>query len=201
MTFRYRVCRVARTLARHYADQITQPTASPAAQSMFLQIQFSHLSHSANTATNHQILNLLHAQYIQYSVFLASWQRILFSFASSIQFKISSQSSEGQYRIISSPHHTGSHSLSTPSPHINFHKLLPKWCLFTEHSNGVSGWLVAGVPIKCESVKISQIIQFSRLAFDPCYKLLSILHKILNIPRQSPDGGPSSHRQQVSPTL
>ena len=125
MTFRYRVCRVARTLARHYADQITQHSALPA-QSMFLQIQFSHLSHSANTATNHQILNLLHAQYIQYSVFLASWQRILFSFASSIQFKISSQSSEGQYRIISSPHHTGSHSPSTPSPHINFHKLLPK---------------------------------------------------------------------------
>ena len=29
MTFRYRVCRVARTLARHYADHITQPTASP----------------------------------------------------------------------------------------------------------------------------------------------------------------------------
>ena len=152
---------------------------------MFLQIQFSHLSHSANTATNHQILNLLHAQYIQYSVFLASWQRILFSFASSIQFKISSQSSEGQYRIISSPHHTGSHSPSTPSPHINFHKLLPKWCLFFTGRllsiQMVSGWLEAGVPIKCESVKISQIIQFSRLAFDPCYKLLSILHKILNI--------------------
>ena len=105
MTFKYRVCRVPRTLARHYADHITQPTVP---QSMFLQIQFSHLSHSANTATNHQILNLLHPQYIQYSVFLASWQRILFSFASSIQFKISSQSSEGQYRIISSPHRTAS---------------------------------------------------------------------------------------------
>ena len=126
MTFKYRVCRVPRTLARHYADHITQPTVP---QSMFLQIQFSHLSHSANTATNHQILNLLHPQYIQYSVFLASWQRILFSFASSIQFKISSQSSEGQYRIISSPHHTAS---DLPAPvntyTINFHKLLRNIC-------------------------------------------------------------------------
>ena len=53
----------------------------------------------------------------------------------------------------------------------------PFYWQFSEYSN-CREWRSSA--IKCESVKISQIIQFSRLLFDPSYKLLSILYKILN---------------------
>ena len=60
--------------------------------------------------------------------------------------------------------------------------LFPFYWQFSEYSNCRE---CRSPAIKCESVKISQIIQFSRLAFDPCNKLLSILYKILN---RSPSG-------------